>query len=183
MSRSREEVRTTTAAARHQTLKHTSSTTTGSVLLHFIFVLFVLNILMSGTSSHALESPPPTPISAELLCAKSCEPCKGGVPPLSLAAASDMHRLATPLWTLEGAADKLHLKRDFLFKNFRVAMQFVNAVADVAEQEGHHPDFYISYNRVSVEVFTHKTSSLHEADFILAAKVDAVATQFELKQS
>jgi 4a-hydroxytetrahydrobiopterin dehydratase len=51
-------------------------------------------------------------------------------------------------------------------------MQFVNAVAELAESEGHHPDIYIFWNRVRLELWTHAINGLSENDFILAAKIN-----------
>ena len=51
-------------------------------------------------------------------------------------------------------------------------MSFINKVADLAEKEGHHPDIYIFYNKVQIELFTHAVGGLSENDFIMAAKID-----------
>jgi len=51
-------------------------------------------------------------------------------------------------------------------------MKFVNKVADLAEEEGHHPDIHISYSRVTIDLTTHAVGGLSENDFILAAKID-----------
>ena len=65
------------------------------------------------------------------------------------------------------------IKREFKFKDFRSAMAFANKVADLAEAEQHHPNFYIFYNRVTLELWTHAIGGLSENDFIMAAKIDA----------
>jgi len=64
------------------------------------------------------------------------------------------------------------LRREFRWRNFLRSMFFVNAVAYLAEQEGHHPDMTISYNRVTVELITHVIGGLSRNDFIMAAKID-----------
>ena len=64
------------------------------------------------------------------------------------------------------------LKKKFSFKNFKEAMDFVNAIAEIAEQECHHPDIYIVYNKVDIELYTHAVNGLSESDFIMAAKID-----------
>ena len=51
-------------------------------------------------------------------------------------------------------------------------MLFVNKVGELAEQEGHHPDFHIHYNEVMLEIWTHDVGGLSTNDFILAAKID-----------
>jgi 4a-hydroxytetrahydrobiopterin dehydratase len=64
------------------------------------------------------------------------------------------------------------LTRRFKFKNFREAMAFVNRVAELAEDEGHHPDIHISWNRVRLDLTTHAIKGLSENDFIMAAKTN-----------
>ena len=65
-----------------------------------------------------------------------------------------------------------HLERAYAFKNFAEAMAFANKVADIAEDQGHHPDFYIAWGKCKVEIWTHKISGLTESDFYFAAKAD-----------
>jgi len=105
----------------------------------------------------------------QALTAKSCVPCRGGIPPLSEKEARDLHSGA-PEWRLEENGTRL--KRRFEFKDFKNAMEFVNRVADIAEEEGHHPDIAIHWNKVDLVLWTHKIGGLHENDFILAAKID-----------
>lgn len=64
------------------------------------------------------------------------------------------------------------LDREFRFKNFVKAIEFVNKLADVAEGEGHHPDIHIFYNKVKIELYTHAIDGLSENDFIVAAKLN-----------
>jgi 4a-hydroxytetrahydrobiopterin dehydratase len=66
------------------------------------------------------------------------------------------------------------LQRQFSFGDFLGAMAFVNHVAKIAETEGHHPDIYIFYNKVRLELWTHASNGLTENDFILAAKIDEI---------
>lgn len=73
-----------------------------------------------------------------------------------------------PLWILRENA----VEREFKFADFRRALDFVNRVAYVAEEEGHHPDIFISYRLVRLTLFTHKIGGLTQNDFILAAKID-----------
>ena len=103
------------------------------------------------------------------LAGKACVPCRGGVPPMTKAKAQET-LAAVPEWTLDENAARL--TRRFEFEDFRKAMEFVNRVADVAEQEQHHPDIAIHWNKVDLVLWTHKIGGLHENDFILAAKVD-----------
>lgn len=72
-------------------------------------------------------------------------------------------------WVLN---DKGHLYKVFNFKNFMDAITFLNRVADIAEEERHHPDLKVSWNYCEIEIWTHKIDGLSESDFILAAKIN-----------
>ena len=104
------------------------------------------------------------------LADKKCVPCRKDAPRLSPIEAAKLAR-ETPEWTLNGTWDRI--AREFTFKDFDAAMKFVNKVAGLAEEVGHHPDFVIHYNKVELVLWTHKIGGLHENDFILAAKIDA----------
>jgi len=108
-------------------------------------------------------------MSAEGLSEKHCVPCRGGIPPLE---ESEARRLLAnvPDWKLEERGTRL--VRRFEFQDFKKAIEFVNRVAEVAEEEGHHPDIAIHWNKVDLVLWTHKIGGLHENDFILAAKID-----------
>jgi 4a-hydroxytetrahydrobiopterin dehydratase len=73
-------------------------------------------------------------------------------------------------WDVREGHTRLH--KHHRFKDFKAAMRFVNAMADLAEAEGHHPDFTVHYDTVDVTLFTHAVGGLSENDFILAAKLD-----------
>lgn len=103
------------------------------------------------------------------LAGKKCVPCQGGIPPMVLAEAKKM-LLHAKGWALAEEGKKIEKK--FVFKNFAQAMEFVNKVAEIAESEGHHPDIFVSYNKVTITNYTHKIGGLHENDFILAAKIE-----------
>ena len=101
---------------------------------------------------------------------KHCVPCEGGVEPLSN---RETKRLLTQI---EGWREKdRKLRKTFTFRDFRSAMGFLGKVADLAESEGHHPDFCVHYNRVDFTVWTHAIGGLSENDFIVASKIDALA--------
>lgn len=106
---------------------------------------------------------------------KRCVPCRGDLPPLSR---SEVDRLLmkVPGWALSGD-EPLRIRREFKFKNFKEALAFVNRVGAVAESEGHHPNITIhSWNRVLIELYTHKINGLHENDFVMAAKIEKIFT-------
>ena len=103
------------------------------------------------------------------LASKTCVPCRGGVPPLSMDVAS---RLMEQLdgWSFEQG----HLAKSYSFSDFAGALEFVNRIGAISEQQSHHPDIYMTWGKVSVEIWTHKIDGLTESDFILAAKFDEV---------
>lgn len=101
---------------------------------------------------------------------KFCVACEAGTPPMSIEQAEEM-MAQVPGWELQ----ENKLTRRFRFKDFKEAMAFVNKVADLAESEGHHPDIYISWNRVRLELTTHAIKGLSENDFIMAAKVGGLS--------
>ena len=67
-----------------------------------------------------------------------------------------------------------HLEKSFSFPDFLSALAFVNAIAPVAESEGHHPDLFLAWGKVTVQIFTHTVGGLQSGDFILADKIDLV---------
>lgn len=105
------------------------------------------------------------------LAERHCVACRGGLPRLEPGAlATGLAEL--PGWALaEGGA---RLARRFTFKDFVQAMRFVNAMAEVAEREGHHPDFSVHWNRVDVTLWTHDAGGLTENDLVMAARVGAL---------
>ena len=105
------------------------------------------------------------------LTEKTCVPCKGGVPALSAEEAK--HYLdETPNWALDGAA--IRIERRFAFGDFVEALDFVNRLGALAENEGHHPDISFGWGYCNVVLYTHKIKGLHENDFIMAAKIDCL---------
>ncbi len=106
------------------------------------------------------------------LAEKNCVPCRGGVPALKGDALEALAR-QLPEWQV---VDEHHLRRSFKFSDFRTGLGFVNRVGELAEQQGHHPDLFLVWGRVDVTTWTHKINGLTESDFILAAKIDRLAT-------
>ena len=76
-----------------------------------------------------------------------------------------------PEWELE----KKHIERTFEFDDFADGIDFVNAVAEVAQEEEHHPDIDIRYNKVRLVLSTHSKGGLTELDFGLAERIDTLA--------
>ena len=114
------------------------------------------------------------------LLKKKCVPCEGGAKPLAHEEILGL-MAQVPGWTLsEDPSPNLQkfgmdakISKEFKFKDFIGAINFVNKVAEIAEGEGHHPDIHIRYNKVELVLDTHAIGGLSENDFILAAKVDA----------
>jgi 4a-hydroxytetrahydrobiopterin dehydratase len=104
------------------------------------------------------------------LAEKHCVPCRGGIPPLH-GAELIPYAEQLPDWKI---VEEHHLAKSFPFPDFKSALDFVNRIGAVAEQEGHHPDLGLAWGKVDVQIFTHKIKGLTESDFVLAAKIDEV---------
>jgi 4a-hydroxytetrahydrobiopterin dehydratase len=106
------------------------------------------------------------------LAEQTCTPIKTGATPLSLKEAEAL-LLQIPAWKLGEKA----IEREFHFKDFHQSMNFAINVAEIANGQDHHPDIFISYNRVRLTLSTHKIGGLSLNDFIVAAKIDLLAEQ------
>lgn len=105
------------------------------------------------------------------LADKKCVPCQGGEPTLNDEQINKYLKELSQRWEVKRGPDKL--VKEFEFKNFADAIEFVNRLARLSEAEGHHPDIYIhSYKKVKIELWTHKIGGLHENDFIMASKIE-----------
>ena len=102
------------------------------------------------------------------LAKRECVPCRGGVPPL---AGEEITKLLSELDGWE-VVNEHHLKKSYKFGDFREALQFVNRVGELAEEQGHHPDICFGWGQAEITIWTHKIDGLTESDFILAAKID-----------
>lgn len=106
----------------------------------------------------------------ERLAEKHCVPCEGKIPAMSDA---DEDKFINQVKGWQLVRKGTHkIRKEFIFKDFKGSMDFVNKVATIAEKEGHHPDIYIYYNKVTLELYTHAVNGLFDNDFILAAKID-----------
>lgn len=102
------------------------------------------------------------------LAAKTCVPCRGGVPPLQGQELISLHK-QVPDWQV---VNDHHIVRQFKFADFKQALAFVNRVAELAEEQGHHPDILLAWGKAEITLWTHKINGLTESDFIMAAKID-----------
>ena len=108
-------------------------------------------------------------LHAEELLRKRCKPCEGGTQPLEPKQVQAF-LASVPGWSL--ADDGKSIRREYKFKNFKEVIAFFNKMAQISEEENHHPELKIGYNRVVAELSTHSIKGLSENDFILAAKFD-----------
>lgn len=102
------------------------------------------------------------------LAEKDCVPCRGGVPPLTT---DEIEPFLVQLSGWE-VMDSHHLEKAYDFPDFLSALDFVNQIGLIAEQQGHHPDVFLSWGKVGIKIWTHKINGLTESDFVLAAKID-----------
>ena len=70
------------------------------------------------------------------------------------------------------------IRKEYVFETYKETIAFVNNIADLAEDEGHHPFIHINYKKVLLILYTHKINGLHENDFILASKCDLLYVKF-----
>ncbi len=103
------------------------------------------------------------------LSSKKCVPCEGGVPPLNKKEIAELKKNISDDWIV---LENSKIKKEYLFVNYKHTIEFVNKVADLAEEEGHHPVMHVYYAKVDIELWTHSINGLSENDFIMAAKID-----------
>ena len=101
---------------------------------------------------------------------KKCIPCSTYMVPLK---GEELNQFINQIegWII---INEHHLEKEYRFPDFKTALDFVNKVGDVAEQEDHHPDIYLTWGKVKMGIYTHKIDGLSENDFILAAKIDKI---------
>ncbi|MCB9210718.1 MAG: 4a-hydroxytetrahydrobiopterin dehydratase [Ignavibacteriales bacterium] len=106
------------------------------------------------------------------LSKKKCVPCEGFSEPLSM---DDENKYLAQIKGWQINRDDIHkINKEYNLLHFKDSMSFVNQIADLAENEGHHPNILIIFNKVKIEIFTHAISGLSENDFILAYKIDEI---------
>ena|ERR1700732_2125494 len=109
---------------------------------------------------------------ADELADKQCVPCRGSVPPLRGKELDDLKRIV-PNWTV---VNEHHIACEYKFPDFAKALEFVNRVGALAEEQGHHPDIFLAWGKAGITLWTHKVDGLTESDFIMAAKIDRLQT-------
>ncbi|AHF66497.1 4a-hydroxytetrahydrobiopterin dehydratase [Pseudomonas cichorii] len=107
-----------------------------------------------------------------------CEACRADAPQVSEAELAELIK-QIPDWNIEVRDSVMQLEKVYLFKNFRFALAFTNAVGAIAEAEGHHPGLLTEWGKVTVTWWSHSIKGLHRNDFIMAARTDQVAQDAE----
>jgi len=111
----------------------------------------------------------------ENLTEKHCVPCSGDEDPLE---GEEVQRLMKNLDKGWKVVEDHHIKKEYNLSDFREALEFVNEIGEIAEEEDHHPDLELGWGRVVVQLRTHKIDGLSLNDFILAAKTDEAFKDF-----
>ncbi|MBL4831646.1 MAG: 4a-hydroxytetrahydrobiopterin dehydratase [Aliivibrio sp.] len=108
-----------------------------------------------------------------VLTEMKCEACQIDAPKVNN---SDMVELMLqlPEWTVIKLQGVSQLERVYKFKNFKLAWSFTNAVAELAEEEFHHPEITLEWGKVTVRWWSHSVKGLHKNDFICASKTDSL---------
>ncbi len=103
------------------------------------------------------------------LTSKKCEPCEGGIEPLTVEKCAPYLEMV-PKWEF---IETIRIEREFELKDFVKALQLINDIGVIAEDEGHHPDMLVySWNKLKVTLWTHAIGGLSINDFIVASKID-----------
>lgn len=119
--------------------------------------------------SVTMNEPAEIQLAKKPLAQKQCIPCKGGVPPLKGAEIEELHGQIEEGWEVVSAH---HLEKLYRFPDFRSALEFTNRVGEMAEEQGHHPEIWLTWGKVKLTIWTHKIDGLTESDFVWAAKAD-----------
>ncbi|MDP8265957.1 MAG: 4a-hydroxytetrahydrobiopterin dehydratase [Candidatus Aceula meridiana] len=103
---------------------------------------------------------------------RNCKPCKGTETPLG------ENEIARYLNFLDGWAitnEETLLVREYKMRNFMEVINFINRIAKIAQEQGHHPDLHLTnYKHLRIDLQTHAIGGLSENDFIVAAKINAI---------
>ena len=109
---------------------------------------------------------------SENLAFRHCVPCEGGVDPMTRKD-FEVYLEQVAAWRISDNDTKL--ERDFTFKDFARAVKFINALAAVAEEEGHHPDIFLhGWNKVRITLTTHSAGGITMNDVTLAREIDTI---------
>lgn len=102
----------------------------------------------------------------------SCKACSGKSEKLT-GSEVQKYLAQVPKWKVSEEDNGKKIYRTFSFNDFEQTVKYLNRVAKVAEEEGHHPNLFLhDYNKLDIIIYTHKIGGLHLNDFILAQKID-----------
>ena len=121
-------------------------------------------------SASAGENPVVTP---ESLARERCTEIQAGTPPLTETAAGELAAKVAHEWRI-GANE---IQREFTFKTFNAAFGLATRIALLAEAQGHHPELEVAWGRLLVRLSTHSIGGLSRNDFIMAARIDRLASR------
>jgi len=107
------------------------------------------------------------------LAQRPCIPCRGGVEPLTREQCA-AYLIEVSAWELDAAARRV--TKRFQFRDYRTALAFANAVSALAEKIWHHPELTLGWGFCEIALTTRKIGGLHESDFVMAARIDALAS-------
>jgi 4a-hydroxytetrahydrobiopterin dehydratase len=137
-------------------------------------------ILTAGGTLTLREAAPEEPIQGEtgmeILTQMKCVACRKDAPTVTDAEIAEFHRQVSD-WDIVELDGIKRLRRLFSVDDFAQALDFTNKVAELAEEEGHHPALLTEWGRTTVTWWTHKIKGLHRNDFIMAAKTDELYQQ------
>ena len=102
---------------------------------------------------------------------EKCVPCQGGIPPMSEQEIVTNKKFISKDWDV---IDGIKLTKEFQFGEYKDAIDFTNSIANLAEEQGHHPYIHINFRKVKIIIFTHKINGLHKNDFLMAKKIDNI---------
>jgi 4a-hydroxytetrahydrobiopterin dehydratase len=110
-------------------------------------------------------------IRGEDLARRQCVPCRRGTPALERERIESLRRQVSTEWVV---VDGRRLEREIVLKDFRQALALANRIGEIAEGQNHHPDLLVSWGKLHITQYTHAIDGLHENDFIVAARIDAL---------
>jgi 4a-hydroxytetrahydrobiopterin dehydratase len=105
------------------------------------------------------------------LASRDCKPGGKGGGRLKTPVIKALMKQLPGKWKLKGGRQ---LESSFKFPDFKKALKFTNRIGEIAEEQGHHPDVFLSYGQVRIQLSTHSAGGLTENDFILAARVNGL---------
>ena len=107
------------------------------------------------------------------LAESTCEACRIDAPLVSNGEASVLIKEIEGWHLIDNGVKKL--KKEFIFSSYSDSKDFTNKVADMADQEDHHPQIILEWGKVTVIWWSHKIKGLHKNDFICAAKTNKIS--------